>query len=384
MVAAYFKQDNQLKMQIGILTLPFNNNYGGYLQAYALMTVVKQLGHEPNMIMRRHDKPKVSCSFKIKYALKGIVKTFLRFKKYPIIYNVETDYLQKGRNMLRFVNQYIKPQSPYLYSKEELCKYCLGKFDAYIVGSDQIWRAIYVPDIKNYFLDFTEGWDVKRIAYAASFGTDKPEYTEEQILQCKQLIDHFDVVSLREKSGLSVLSEFGWNANVGGVVLDPTLLLAANDYLKVLPTISSEAKDKIFYYVLDRNNQINAVLNQVSQTLHKKLYGISDIQRGKEPLASIEEWLMDIRDSEFVVTDSFHGMVFSVIFHKPFMVLVNKGRGSDRFDSLLSLLGLSDRMLMGEENINKIVGSSIVWSIVDEKISYLKQRSMSFLKQNLI
>lgn len=370
-------------MRIGILTLPFNNNYGGYLQAYALMTVIKQLGHEPTMIMRRHDNPKVSKSFKIKYALKGIVKSILHGKRFPVVYDVETGFRHKGKNMLKFVNQYIMPQTPYLYSKDELCKYCKGKFDAYIVGSDQVWRAIYVPDIKNYFLDFTEGWNVKRIAYAASFGTDKPEYSEEQIQQCKKLVSLFDGVSFREESGHFIFSTFGWNAKVEGVVLDPTMLLTAKDYQKVLPSKFSEARGKIFYYVLDRNEQINTILNQVSHTLDKGLYGISDIQRGNEPLASIEEWLTDIRDSEFVVTDSFHGMVFSIIFHKPFMVVVNKDRGADRFVNLLSMLGLSDRILSVGTSAEIILNKQINWERVDEKIGCFRTTSFSFLKRIL-
>lgn len=369
-------------MRIGILTLPFNNNYGGYLQAYALMTVIKQLGHEPTMIMRRHDKPKVSKSFKIKYALKGIVKSILHGKRFPVVYDVETGFRHKGKNMLKFVNQYIMPQTPYLYSKDELRKYCEGKFGAYIVGSDQVWRAIYVPDIKNYFLDFTEGWNVKRIAYAASFGTDKPEYSEDQIQQCKILVGVFDGVSFREESGYSVFSTFGWNAKVEGVVLDPTMLLTANDYQKVLPSKASDARGKIFYYVLDRNEQINTILNQVSQTLNKELYGVSDIQKGNEPLASIEEWLTDIRDSEFVVTDSFHGMVFSIIFHKPFLVLVNKDRGADRFQSLLSLLGLSDRLLLANSQMENI-DVQIDWKEIDKKIMCFKEKSILFLRKSL-
>lgn len=383
MVTTYIKQDNQLKMRIGILTLPFNNNYGGYLQAYALMTVIRQLGHEPTMIMRRHDSPKVSKPFKIKYTLKAIAKIILRCKKLPIIYNVETGFFHKGKNTLKFVNQYITPQTPYLYSKEELRKCCEGKFDAYIVGSDQVWRAIYVPDIKNYFLDFTEGWNVRRIAYAASFGTDKPEYSEEQIQQCKKLVGLFDGVSLREESGLSVVSTFGWKANVEGVVLDPTMLLDAGDYQKALPLKPFMSKGKVFYYVLDRNEQINALLKEVSQVLDKELYGISDIQKGNEPLISIVEWLTDIRDAEFVITDSFHGMVFSIIFHKPFLVAVNKDRGADRFTNLLSMLGLSDRMIVEGANVGKKIEANIVWSIVDDKIIQLKMKSMSFLKQNL-
>ena len=353
------------------------------MQAYALMTVLEQLGHEPTMIMRRHDKPKVSFSFKIKYALKGMVKAVLHCKKYPIIYDVETGFRHKGENMLRFVNQHIRPQTPYIYCKEKLRKCCVGKFDAYVVGSDQVWRAIYVPDVKNYFLDFTEGWNVKRIAYAASFGTDRPEYSDEQIKQCNKLIGSFDAVSLREESGLSVVSSFGWNTNMEGVVLDPTMLLDAKDYQKVLPSKYSKSKGKIFYYVLDRDEQINAILSKVSQTLNKELYGISDIQKGNEPLASIEEWLTDIRDAEFVITDSFHGMVFSIVFHKPFLVTVNKGRGADRFASLLSMLGLSDRIVTEEEGIGEKIKTSIAWSIVDDNIINLKKKSVSFLKHNL-
>lgn len=371
-------------MRIGILTLPFNNNYGGYLQAYALQTVLKRMGYEPCMIMRRHDKPKVSVSYKVKYALKGAIKTILRRRAFPIIYNVENGFWEKGKRMLPFVNREIQPQTPYLYSTNELRKYCEGMFDAYVVGSDQVWRAVYVPDVKNYFLDFTEGWKVKRIAYAASFGTDNPEYTEQQKKQCKKLIEQFDAVSVREKSGLEVISMFGWNPIDEGVVLDPTLLLSSVDYQKLLPQKNSVTRDKVFYYVLDRNESVDNILCKASQMLGKETFGISDIQKGNAPLISIEDWLSNIRDAEFVITDSFHGMVFSIIFHTPFVVCVNKERGVERFLSLLSMLGLTDRMLNEQEQVDKVMKNGIDWNLVDDKISHLKMKSMNFLKQSLI
>ena len=371
-------------MRIGILTLPFNNNYGGYLQAYALMTVLKQMGHQPTLIMRRHDKPAVSVRYKLKLGVKGLIKTILTFKKHQIFYDVEYSFKNKGKEMLQFVEKYMQPQTPYLYDTNSLRTYCKGKCDAYIVGSDQVWRAIYVPDIKNYFFDFIDGWDVKRISYAASFGTDKPEYTDEQICQCKELLCNFDAVSVREKSGLEVFKRFDWNVKSPQYVLDPTMLLSSKDYSKILPAAKAESANKIFYYVLDSDRNIESVLSILSALLQKELYGISNIQRTKDSLPSIEEWLTNIRDADFVVTDSFHGMVFSIIFHKPFMVCVNKDRGADRFVSLLSFLGLEDNIILSQSQIKKIALSQIDWRNVDEKLSAMKSKSKEYLVNSLL
>lgn len=370
-------------MRIGILTLPFNNNYGGYLQAYALMTVLKRMGHQPTLIMRRHNKPKVSAKYKIKLFVTGLLKTILTFKKHQIIYDVEYGFNKKGRDMHKFVNEFMHPQTPYLYDTVSLKKYCEGKFDAYIVGSDQVWRAIYVPDIENFFLDFTKGWDIIRIAYAASFGTDHPEYTDKQVLQCGKLLKYFDAVSVREKSGNKVFESFGWgNLNLK-VVLDPTMLLNANDYSKVLPSVPSESLGKVFYYVLDFNSTLKKLLEDTSSLLEKELYGISNIQQVGEVLPSIKKWLINIRDSNFVITDSFHGMVFSIIFHKPFIVCVNFDRGVERFISLLDELGLSDRIYNSDCNLQILMANDINWVDVDKRIGLLREKSIKFLKQQL-
>lgn len=370
-------------MKIGILTLPFNNNYGGYLQAYALMTILKRMGHQPTLIMRRHNKTRASIRYKIKLFVTGLLKAILTFKKHQIIYDVEYGFNKKGRDMHKFVNEFMQPQTPYLYDTVSLKKYCEGKFDAYIVGSDQVWRAIYVPDINNYFLDFTDNWKVKRIAYAASFGTDFPEYSDEHIKQCGELVKKFNNISLREKTGLEIINRFGWQVDSAHVVLDPTLLLSANDYSSILPTNKAESTNCIFYYVLDENQKIKSILLDACSLLGKKAHGISDIQKGEQVLASIEEWLTNIRDAEFVFTDSFHGMVFSIIFHKPFAVCVNVDRGGNRFSNLLDMLGLTDRMLTNKQTIKDIVNHNINWGIVDSKIEKMQYSSIFFLKKAL-
>lgn len=370
-------------MKIGILTLPFNNNYGGYLQAYALMAVLKRMGHQPTLIMRRHNKARVSTRYKIKLFIAGLLKTILTFKKHQIIYDVEYDFNKKGRDMHKFVNEFMQPQTPYLYDTVSLKKYCEGKFDAYIVGSDQVWRAIYVPDIKNYFLDFTKGWNICRIAFAASFGTDTPEYTPIQIEQCRELLKTFDGISLREKSGMEVFKHFGWSVDSVQIVLDPTMLLSAKDYSNVLPTNKAKSVNKIFYYVLDSNQKIESILTKSQTLLGKEIFGISNIQKEDSVLVAIEEWLVNIRDADFVITDSFHGMVFSIIFHKPFVVCANLDRGADRFINLLDALSLSSRLIAEDNSLDLLIQEPIDWNQIDKKIEKIKIESFKFLEKYL-
>jgi len=242
----------------------------------------------------------------------------------------------RGKNMHSFFNQNIQPQTKYIYTTKDLQAECKGSFDAYIVGSDQVWRPIYVKGIvSNYFLDFVKDTPVKRISYGASFGSSKPEYTEVEKTICGNLLEQFDAVSVREKGALKVIEQFGWKAKKTQVVPDPTMLLSRICYDNLIPVVNTKAKGSIFCYVLDKNEANNNVIEKIRQSLQRPIYEIADIQKGDTVLPSIETWLSAIRDSDFVITDSYHGTVFSILFNKPFVVCVNKERGADRFESLL-------------------------------------------------
>ena len=369
-------------MKIGILTLPFNNNYGGYLQAYALMETLKQMGHEPTIINRRSNH-KLPLIGRLKYFVKGMILSIVKQQRKPLIWNVESEFFRTGEKMISFFNTYITPQMRFLYTTEALRKECEGKFDAYIVGSDQVWRAIYVPDISNYYLDFTADWNVKRIAYAASFGTDKPEYTDKEKIVCGNLIQKFDAVSVRESSGKNIISDFGWKTNSVEVVLDPTMLLGANHYDKLIANRQSDAKDKIFSYILDFNQTKQAIVDCISHSLKKEIVGILSLRNRWKTNPSVEEWLLNIRNSDFVITDSFHGTIFSIIFHKEFVVIPNKARGTDRFTSILSMLGLEDRMINSTVQVNVLLRKPIDWNQVEMKLNELRAKSIAFLSNNL-
>ena len=383
-------------MKIGILTLPFNNNYGGYMQAYALMTVLKLMGHEPTLIMRRHNPYRVSIVFRIKFFIKGILKTIIRHKIYPCFYGKESSFRARGKNMLTFVDKYIQPQTRYIYSTDELRKECEDRFDAYIVGSDQVWRPIYVPGlIGNMFLDFTNGWNVKRIAYAASFGTDKWEYSQKQTDAYKQLVSSFNLITVREDSAVKLCEErFGVNSYH---VLDPTMLLSKEDYKHIVfQSHTSRSPGNLFYYILDPNEEKLSFVKKISKHLdlspftilpkyQKETLTYSAVKNKIEDCIypSVESWLRAFVDSEMIICDSFHGCVFSIIFNKPFWVLENKNRGNTRFESLLKLFGLENRLI--DLNMFSIVdiNKPVEWNNINKALLKLSIYSQELLLKSL-
>ena len=367
-------------MKIGLLTLPFNNNYGGYLQAYALMTILKQMGHEVELIYRRHNKRPLK--YRLLYSFKTVVKCFLRIAHGPLFSSREYDHRQAGKMMMPFVDKNISPKTKPYFTTVCMEKSCKGKYDVVIVGSDQVWRPMYVPNINDFFLEFIKDKNVRKIAYAASFGTATPEYTDLQKKMCGKLISEFQAISVREKSALKVIENFGWQVNcMPQLVLDPTFLLPSKEYLK---HIKLKRCDQIFCYVLDRTERTRELILYAEKLLKLPCYEIlKDVNEKNFLKPSIEIWLSNIYNARFILTDSFHGIVFSIIFNKPFAVYVNKDRGADRFVSLLSLIGLEDRMINDLSDVDKIINNSIKWDSVNEKLENLRNISIHFLNDSL-
>lgn len=365
-------------MKIGILTLPFNNNYGGYLQAYALMTILKREGHEVELIYRRHNRIPIPLSKKITISLKNIVKVLIGRKVASIIPNEEKTFRFQGASMMPFLDNYITPKSKPLYSSLEFNEYVTGRYDVVVVGSDQVWRPEYGPNIRDYFFCGIQDENLIRLSYAASFGTDKPLFTEEDRKACGNALEKFNAISVREESGLELLNNICYRfRSIPQLVLDPTLLLYANDYNLIIPKGETPSKDKVFCYVLDTDFEKEKIIDLVCEKRHKARYEISDIQQSNAHLPSIELWLAAIRDSDFVVTDSFHGMVFSVIFQKDFIICPNMKRGVDRFTSFLKQLNLEGRIV---ETIDQLKLTPINWEKVKDVLEEKRKISFEFIK----
>ena len=293
--------------------------------------------------------------------------------------------MKRNSEMKRFINEYIHSTKP-LRSSEELRNFFTSNtFDCIVVGSDQVWREIYSPCIEDFFLGFLPEDDKRlKITYAASFGTADTPISEEHLKNCIPLAKRFSSISVRERSGVEIMKDtFGLDATLH---LDPTLLLSAGQYKFPVKNVE---KGCLVSYILDETADKDAILQDVSEALNlknKKLRLNTPSQDDDVVLPSIEEWLSSFANADFVVTDSFHGCVFSIINHKPFIAIANRDRGLERFTSLLSTFGLMNRLIWGHEDFisNKtLLFQPIDYTNVNNKLHEIKQESVDYLENHL-
>ena len=257
-------------------------------------------------------------------------------------------------------------------------------YDAIIFGSDQVWRPRYAYPIERYFGAFLGEKNIKRISYAASFGTADNEYTEEQIKQCSSLLKKFNAVSVRENSGVELCRSL-FNINSTHVI-DPTLLLSKEDYIQRLSLATTpKSNGNLSVYILDNDKRIDKFIKEFSEKNNLKPFKTnSRVEEHDAPISErqqppLEQWLRSFYDAEFIITDSFHACIFSIIFQKPFLCIGNKCRGMARFESLLSMFDLTDRLVdISELNNHKI--SDIDWTKVNKILSSKRSEAHSFLK----
>ncbi|MDD3603499.1 MAG: polysaccharide pyruvyl transferase family protein [Sulfurovum sp.] len=366
-------------MKIGILTLPIAENYGGILQAVALYRLLHMQGHKVTLIY----KSPYQVWWK-KLAIEILSKIpFQDYRKIKSNYKIKKEWKKRKKFHRPFIENEIFKISKDLYTKKELENFVKKEnFDAVIVGSDQVWRKRYIDDsyYKSYFLDFVDSEKTKKIAYAASFGKDQWE-GEGDSKDIAKLLKDFTAVSTREASSVNICkSSFGYADAVH--VLDPTLLMDKAFYIDEIIAkydTSNIPKGGLVTYVLDEAKEKKEIIEFVKKDAelesvhHLKGFNSSHITY------SVPQWLSAFANADFVVTDSFHGMVFSMIFEKGFVVIGNHDRGLDRFTSLLSLLGLEDRLIFSGDDLKAKNLDKIDYICVNKILEENKKSSMEFL-----
>ena len=364
-------------MRIAILTQPLRANYGGALQNFALQQILVKLGHTPVTIEKDPIQyiSKARLFFDLPKRL--VSKYILRRRKYILNEQKHNEFIATTSQTLRpFIDKYIKRQFVNNFKDIDYHDY-----DAFIVGSDQVWRPVYNWGIiDKMFLSFIPHNDhVKRIAYAASFGTSEWEYSEAQTNECKALIANFDAVSTREVDGVDLCKKY-FNRNDAITVLDPTMLLEKSEYEALCNDIPIQKDKTLFAYILDVDNATKAFLEKAAaeKGLTLKLISADD-----NCTLSVEEWLAMFRDAECVITDSFHGTVYSIIFNQDFYSICNKSRGNARFLSLLSQFDLQERLFNDIAHI-KFGQNDIAWLRINKMKELLQDKSIKFLIDNLI
>lgn len=376
-------------MKTAIVTLPLHTNYGGLLQAYALKTALESMGHEVTVLDLKDKMPSpkglkapfVYANRALKRLLKGNAGPEVfrekRYKKELPILSAETAV---------FVDSYIKPRLIDSYGDVKE-----GEYEAFVVGSDQVWRPRYFNPVENAFLAFTKGWDVKRVAYAASFGTDQLEYEYEQLAECAKLLEGFDGVSVREDSAVGLCEE--WLEHEGAAhVLDPVMLLDPQRYKELASAAKAHpADEKIVTYILDASPEKIHVVEFMKKITGHDVHDVSvypyvnDRPVHERVVPGLENWLAAFVDAEFVITDSFHGCVLALLLHKRFIAVGNRRRGMARLNSLLGMFGLDMRLVHGidPEDDGVYFLSDIDWEEIDRIIARKREESMDFLRKAL-
>ncbi|MEM6894832.1 MAG: polysaccharide pyruvyl transferase family protein [Bacteroidota bacterium] len=354
----------ELTMKVGILTYHYSDNYGAVLQAYALSNILNNNGHDAqiiNLIPKKSLKIRLGKFFKQKF----LTYNFTAFRK----------------NHLK-----THPSKTLFYP--DLENYDFTIYDAVVVGSDQVWRKSFTGGLGySYFLDFVpEG--VKRISYAASFGLDRYEGNEEDVKVIRELLKRFDLITTREMSGVEVCKNlFDADAHC---VLDPVLLNSAvfNDLMG-----ENASGGFVTQYLLDPSPKKLAFLKRASEHLKLpikinykqsgKPIGISSLflERSKQTFPPVSSWLSGIAHSQLIVTDSFHGVAFSILFQKQFVCVFNKARGKTRMSNLLGLLGL-EHVGIDEndlQNLDVTQLKPIDYAEVSPKLEKLREHSLGLL-----
>lgn len=365
-------------MKVAIITITDGQNYGNRLQNYALQEVLKSLGFEVLTIRRKnhHDKKRI-----IRVIKRNIKRILGRpYGKYRLIRKKRFD---------DFNSKYIQFDRAVLQDNKAP-KDIKNRFRYFVVGSDQVWNAgfrIIREDLLNYLASFADPG--QRISYAASFGTDTIPPESEDIF--REELSRFKAISVREEAGIELLHSLGLQ---GSVVLDPTMLLTAEQWALVgkKPSYILDTPYVLTYFLGGRDQRIiRECIDTVSAG--KKVINLENASVPESRIENIEfystgpaEFIWLIFHAECVITDSFHATAFSIIFHRPFLVFDRKAINNSY------KMGNRIETLLGRFNLEKNkAGLDIVPSFpepydidrVDKILSIEREKSISYLKRAL-
>ena len=398
-------------MKVAIVTLQLHTNYGGVLQAFALQRIIENLGNEVEIIQLGEILPEPRGMNALRRILTRSFRKYVLGQRGVEIFRerrINGEFRIVGVEFVRFFREYMNIR--YVSSFNEIGS---DDYDAFVVGSDQVWRPKYNPNLLHSYLDFTwtdagrhdgsapaeaadgmsGGWNVRRLAYAVSFGSDVWEYPKALTRRARRLAARFDALSFRELSGVE---NAGKHLGVSSeTVLDPAMLFDADEYVGLIRLRKGQCRGRrkdfsppleILEYILDRTADTEALVTRLEGQLAmpaRRFLAANPRGRGEISLRvqpSVESWISGICSASYVITDSFHACVFSILFHRPFAVVGNRGRGLSRIEWLLGQLGLESRFVGNEDSLP---GQDMDWDDVDARLDRLRSESMDFLKKNL-
>lgn len=356
--------------RVGVIThWNSKDNYGQKLQAYALQVVLRNLGYDPFLIRYISDGGHITCSkwMCMYYSCKSYIKYVI--KKRLLSHN------DKKRKAQKFIYTQLSV-SQKLYTRWSILK-LPPEADFYITGSDQVWNTLD----GSYFLDFVKNGGYK-ISYAASFGGYA--YTGQYAKYIKKWLDDFSSLSVRENTGQDFCNKLGLLKCE--IMPDPTFLLKAKDYKKLFMDINNDQPPYLFLYLLGNENkfEIQSAFDFANKHNLKVVYVASQGRRDSFPkeFPTLPQWLELLANAKYVITNSFHGTVFSLIFERNFISIPlcgNAGQMNDRLQTLLTQTGLMQRLTI---DCNMLL-EDIAFVIIRNFIEKLKKMGLDFLNDSL-
>ncbi|MDD4320858.1 MAG: polysaccharide pyruvyl transferase family protein [Acidaminococcaceae bacterium] len=362
------KKKGMMIIKIGILTFHDADNYGAVLQAYALKETIKKIEEDVEIL---NYKRQVS-SRNIILLIKSILSTLM--------------YLYPPRSIrkikfTKFRNKYMDISKDTFFNSAEI----KGK-DIYVVGSDQVWNSEITNYDEAYFLKFCRGHE-KKIAYAASIGKDILKHEEKKFL--KNNVSNIDYISVREDSAVKIIRDFIEKKVTH--VLDPTLL-ADRDIWDRLICENKNRSNYLLVYRLTDNEEVLRVAELIAKKLKLKVLYIDNLALSKNCLIRKRRYkFRDIKgvgpidfitlfkNASFVVTNSFHGTAFSIVFNKDFITIPHETRGT-RMISLLKLLKLDHRLITNSKQLTDDYPLNIDYQIPNKLLEREREKSIAFLK----
>ena len=365
-------------MKVDVITLHNINNYGSALQTYATQKIIESFGYNVEFIDYYRDG----------YSIESQVENNLKFSN---IYNKNKLFHKIGKTILTknikdqnkvfkdFLKKNIKLSKP--YDSYEKLKDDPPKADIYCVGSDQVWNSGWNAKIdKSFFLEFIK--DKPKTSISSSFG--KVELPDSEKITIKKYLEKFDSITVREKSAVELLETMQIKSNL---VLDPTLIVNEDTWEQLINNKNYKTPEKyIFVYQLNtKSKKFDNYLDKIAKLLKLPVIRVSAFKhqrfkKGKlKYLPEIEEFLYLIKNSEYVITDSFHCTSFSIIFNKKF-ISIFPDNYSTRLENILNITGLVDR----KADIEKIesIKNEIDYDRVNSIINIKRKESYELIKEN--
>lgn len=360
--------------KVKMLTFHNAENYGAVLQAYALKETLKEFGAKPEFV--NYENEKILSDYKL-------IRTNSLKSFFSSLWYLPRN-IKRKRSFKSFSDKYLDATKKKYYSSKEI-EDDIESGDIFVTGSDQIWNPDLTGGLSDvYALNFKTDKNIQRIAYGASLGNE--ELLQKYALDFKTKLSSLNSISVREQSIIKSLEEICGKSVEQ--VIDPTFLLSKQEWDKLISenvTSNLPCEKYILVYTLFESDEVTRIANYLSQTTGFKIIHFRKYNIYKNELMSLYssgpvDFVNAFKNAAYVITNSFHGTVFSLIYEREFYSVLPKARAG-RIKDLLETLGLTSRILQDEKNID--IDKNIEYIRVKDKIEKMRIKSIEYLKKGV-